>query len=112
LPEIATSAFQALDAGRTPEKAGQVLVACLRAYMDTTEAKHVEMEKHTYKRIRELENERREYIEKELDYQKKVKYLGEEIQLLEKQTSTLQETIKSQNRILAAQHKKLISYYG
>jgi negative regulator of sigma E activity len=80
--------------------------------MDTTEAKHVEMEKHTYKRIRELENERREYIEKELDYQKKVKYLGEEIQLLEKQTSTLQETIKSQNRILAAQHKKLISYYG
>ena len=112
LPEVATSAFQALDAGREPEKAGQVLVASLRAFIDTTEAKHVEMEKHTYKRIRELENERREYIEKELDYQKKVKYLGEEIQLLEKQTSTLQETIKSQNRILAAQHKKIISYYG
>jgi len=43
----------------------------------------------------ELENERREYIEKELDYQKKVKYLGEEIQLLEKQTSTLQELLKA-----------------
>ena len=75
LPEIATSAFQALDSGRTPEKAGQVLVASLRAYIDTIEAKHVEMEKHTYKRIQELENERREHIEKEIDYQKKVKDL-------------------------------------
>jgi septal ring factor EnvC (AmiA/AmiB activator) len=112
LPEVATSAFQALDAGRAPKMAGQVLVASLRAYIDTIEAKHVEMEKHTYKRIQELENERREHIEKESDYQKKVKDLEDEIQLLKKQTSTLQETIKSQNRILAEQHKKLISYYG
>ena len=112
LPEVATSAFQALDAGRTPEKSGQVLVASLRAFIDTTEAKHVEMKKHTYKRLQELENESREHKEKEIAYQRKVKDLEEEIQLLEKQTSTLQETIKSQNRILAAQHKKIISYYG
>ena len=112
LPEIAMSAFQALDAGRAPEKAGQVLAASLRVYIDTTEAKHVEMKKHTYNQIQELENERREHIEKEIDYQKKVKDLEEKIQLMKKQTSTLQETIKSQNRILEAQHKKLISYYG
>jgi len=32
-------AFQALDADAHPKRLAQVLVACLRAYMDTTEAK-------------------------------------------------------------------------
>jgi hypothetical protein len=111
MPEVVEATMQAIQAGQTPLKAGEALAKALHA-----------REKMT---MDEERNKQAAIVEKIADLESKLNLQAREITQLkaslereEKETmrkdkliGDYQETIESQNRLLAEQHKKLSSLF-
>ncbi len=111
-PETIPAVYQALNDGRSPNKAGAALQACLKAWTETVKAQAAQDRLPLHDEIRELKNSIYERDRQSSEIQRKMNELVKEGEAQKLIITGLQKTIENQNSIIAEQHKRLISLLG
>ena len=107
-PDMVKTVFQAFRDGRTPERAGQALLAGLQAWMEKGLAEQ-NAETQSYEQtVSELRNsvEKARIEIKSLESQ--IDKLEKEMNVVKNQKSILDNTISLQNKTLSQQHEQLM----
>ena len=103
-PDLVQAVSQAFGDGRTPERAGQALLASLQAWKEKSQAE-IQSYKQTSSDLRDTIDKKRTEIG---DLKSQMDKLKKEMEELEGHAEYLENTISLQNTILAKQHEQLV----
>jgi peptidoglycan hydrolase CwlO-like protein len=103
-PDVVQAVSQAFSDGRTPERAGQALLAGLQAWLEKFQAE-VQSHKQTNSELRLSVDKKQTEIG---DLKSQMDKLEKELERVENQKEFLENTISQQNKILAQQHEQLV----
>jgi hypothetical protein len=111
-PDMVKTTVQALNGGRTPERAGQALLEALKDQVEKVRAVESEKQIALLRTIRELEQKVQQYQQerklKQIDIEKSNKIINENQKIIFEQ----QTTISTQNRLLVEQHEQIVNLCG